>query len=131
VRVRALWGIILATTLGACGDCETTVLRRIPAPDGQREAIVFGRDCGATSGYSTQVMIGTPGQQIGVDDGNVLVVDDTTLTGLPAETTRGPLVGVQWQGNDVLELRYSWLVRVFIGSERVNGVRIVHIRTSS
>ncbi|MFN3943869.1 MAG: hypothetical protein ACK4K7_02920 [Allosphingosinicella sp.] len=37
--------------LGGCSDgCANQVVGRADAPDGQRSAVMFQRDCGATTG---------------------------------------------------------------------------------
>ncbi len=63
MRSRALvW--LLPFTLAACGDglCGNRVTQRALAPDGRREAVVFVRDCGATTAFATHVTIGAPGE---------------------------------------------------------------------
>lgn len=51
------------------------------SPDHRVEAVVFERNCGATTGFSTQVSIIRQGTSLGNDGGNVLVMD-----GHPRET---------------------------------------------
>jgi len=51
--------IALSSSLG-CGSldmCGNEVKARVSSPDGSREAVVFQRDCGATTGFSTQVSV--------------------------------------------------------------------------
>ena len=49
----------LVAGVAACGDagCSNEVVARVPAPDRSRDAVVFDRACGATTGYSRQVSI--------------------------------------------------------------------------
>jgi hypothetical protein len=39
------------------GGCRNTIQQRIPSPDGQKAAVVFERDCGATTDYGTHVAV--------------------------------------------------------------------------
>lgn len=48
---------VTMSSLG-CGDlCEVTVFDEVVSPNGEYKAIVFERDCGATSGFSTSISI--------------------------------------------------------------------------
>jgi len=56
--------IVLMATLAASSacsrtqslfSCDTEVAKEIPSPDGAFVAVVYRRDCGATTGFNTQV----------------------------------------------------------------------------
>lgn len=47
--------------LSIFGECETDVRRTISSPNGKKSLVVFGRDCGATTGYNTQLSIAPAG----------------------------------------------------------------------
>jgi hypothetical protein len=66
---------------GLCGNQE---LRRRTSPDSKLDVVVFQRDCGATTGYSTQVTIVPSGAKLPNEIGNVLVLDNN------------PGIDVQW-----------------------------------
>lgn len=54
---------------------KIALLLRWFSPDGQREAVMFQRDCGATTGYSTQISVLDHGEtQVG--GGNAFRADD-------------------------------------------------------
>src|SRR5262245_58728358 len=84
---RCRFAVLLAATLAAsCGkfdSCGNDVLARVPSPTGSRQAIVFERDCGATTGFSTQISIvgrdevvrEQPSTWAATESGNVLVID--------------------------------------------------------
>lgn len=42
--------------------CDTVVNRTIPSPDGKTAMVIFGRECGATVPFNTQVSL-TPGRK--------------------------------------------------------------------
>lgn len=77
---RALYCVAVALSgaaLSACNDlyglCGNDVLLRVPSPTGRMDAVAFNRDCGATTGFSTQVSIVSAHAQPS-DGGNVLVL---------------------------------------------------------
>ena len=75
----AVAGVALtAVALSACGGdmCKNAIQWRTASPDGRFEAVVFQRDCGATTGISTQVSIVSAGQSLPDASGNVMVSDD-------------------------------------------------------
>ncbi len=118
----AAW-LLAATFLGACsGACENTVLTRADAPDGRHSAVVFRRDCGATTGFSTQVSVLTPGGRPS-GAGNVFVADDDHGA---ATTGPGgaPWVEAVWQDGNRLLIRYDAKARIFQHRAEASGVRI-------
>jgi hypothetical protein len=48
-------------------SCQTVVRESIPSPDGSNSIIVFGRECGATVGFNTQVSIAPTGSSFSAD----------------------------------------------------------------
>lgn len=64
-------------TLSGCGDlyglCANDVLLRVPSPSRSMDAVVFMRDCGATTGFNTQVSVVPSGGQP-IEGGNALVL---------------------------------------------------------
>lgn len=90
-------GLILYSLLdsffrSACGNelISTTV-----SPDGNYEAHIFVRDCGATTGYSYQLSILKDGKEVKNRSGNTFVSD--------GEFT------VEWLDNRLIEVNYSHL----------------------
>lgn len=45
------------------------------SPNGQYSAVIFQRDCGATTGFSTQISILGRGQELENEAGNIYVID--------------------------------------------------------
>lgn len=39
------------------GGCKIDVRRSIPSPDGKKSLVVFGKECGTTVGFNTQISI--------------------------------------------------------------------------
>ena len=86
----ALLALCAALFIG-CGDtrCQNSVAYELASPGRGRKALVFNRDCGATTGISTQLSILPAGTPLGSDAGNALAVDEGTLV-------------VRWSGDDSL-----------------------------
>ena len=92
--------------------CGNRMLARVNAPDGRHAAAVFTRDCGATTGFSTQVSVVGPGVTP-EGAGNVFVIGGEG---------RVPLV--EWRGADRLRITYRRGSAPFWQVAALDGVRI-------
>jgi hypothetical protein len=120
MRLSCLIALLL---LGACSDrCVSTILASTSSPDGGHEAVRFQRDCGATTGFSTQISILAAGDRPSAT-ANAFVADDDHGA---SETTagEGPWVEAEWLGRDTLLIRYDATSRVFKQEATVDGVTI-------
>jgi hypothetical protein len=105
--------ILMAAPLSGCvSSCENEVVSTIASPSGKTSAVVFGRNCGATTGFNTQVSIVDADGGIPGDSGNVLIVDQEV-----------PLK-ISWASDNELSIAGSGKTRVFKQEASVNGVRI-------
>jgi hypothetical protein len=121
IRTLLLLGMSLA--LGACDDaCSNQAITRLASPDGQREAVMFQRDCGATSGYSTQISIVEVGQAP-KGGGNTFRADDDNGAAKVGDWG-GPWAEIKWLASDRLLVRYADKSRVFEQDDRVAGVSV-------
>jgi hypothetical protein len=87
VRLLKILGVIAASivglaalAIGALGYftqdmCANSVLTESVAPSGRLKAVVFERDCGATTNFSTQVSILPASETLSNEGGNVFVAD--------------------------------------------------------
>lgn len=107
--------ILLAPALAGCDivDCGDRVLNVARSPDGRHAAAIFRRDCGATTGFSTQVSL-APNESTPDGSGNLLILGDE------------PGVSAQWLGRDRLLISYRRGARVFRQVSVRDGVRIVY-----
>lgn len=48
---------LLPLLLSACIECGNEELSRVPSPSGTRDAVLFSRNCDATTGFNTQLQI--------------------------------------------------------------------------
>ena len=121
IRALFLSGMFLA--LGACDDaCSNDVITRTVSPDGKREAVMFQRDCGATSGYSTQISIVDAGEAP-AGGGNTFRADgDHGAASLGY--WGGSWAETKWIASDRLLVRYADKSRIFEEDDTVAGVSV-------
>ena len=129
---------IVAGVSAGCGKvdpCGNEVISRTSSPSGEQQVIVFQRDCGATTGFSTQVSV-LPSTEIflerptvwaATDSGNVLVID-SDRGAAPAGPGGGPAVAVKWRDDHTLLLAYHPRARAASAANEVGQVRVVHER---
>ncbi len=53
--------------------CSNEVFRQVDSPDKKHKAVVFQRDCGATTGFSTQITVHKLNEYLENEAGNVLI----------------------------------------------------------
>ena len=121
--VRALLVVTFSLMLGACGDDgSNAIVKRVASPDGQREAVMFQRECGATTGFSTQVSILELGEPLS-GSGNTFRADDDH-----GAAKTGPWGGswaeMKWLASDRLLIRYAKHSRLFEQGKSVFGVAV-------
>ena len=119
--MKVLFAPALFFLTGGCFDlhgCDNEVVARTAAPSGQREAVMFQRSCGATTGFTTQISIVDPGE-MPRDKGNVFIAD---------RGTRGPWGGpwaeLRWQGPAELLVRHVADARLFKAERELDGVTV-------
>lgn len=114
--------LVLALVAGCSDDCSNTVVASKDAPDAQHSAVLFQRDCGATTGYSTQLSIVETGEQPS-GTGNIFIADDDHGSAQAAEWG-GPWAEMVWLSPDRLLVRYDAKSRIFKQVENASGVTI-------
>jgi hypothetical protein len=119
---------VLALVTGYSDPCRNTVIVRDDAPDGRHAAVLFQRDCGATTGFSTQISILDVGKDP-ADAGNAFRADD----GHGAAQTAawgGPWADLRWLSPKHLLIRYDAKARIFEQKVEISGVRISYEKVS-
>jgi hypothetical protein len=112
--------------LGAfgCGDmCGNEPVAEYRSPDGVYKVVVFQRDCGATTGFSTQASLIPTDDGLPESSGNLFIAD-TDHGKAPAASWGGPELEVEWQSPQRLLLRYDHRARVFVSEPRVEGIDV-------
>ncbi|MFZ5895184.1 MAG: hypothetical protein ACOY0T_29255 [Myxococcota bacterium] len=103
--------------------CANSLLSEYPSPDGGRKLVVFQRDCGATTGFSTQVSLLDANDALPNAGGNVFSAD-TNHGEAESGAGGGPRISVRWTSTDSVTIEHSSKVRMFTQHERFDGVTI-------
>jgi hypothetical protein len=127
-------GSVLLAVIGGCfdlgGQCANDPLADLPSPDGRWHAVMFQRDCGATTGFSTQVSVLLAGNTLQNESGNAFIAD-TDHGAAPAGPGGGPLVLARWIAPDTLEVRFHPRSRVFTRQAQVGAVAMRYVANST
>jgi hypothetical protein len=117
--------VYLGAGLNACEpQCVNKVIDSKIAPVGDKQAVLYVRNCGATTGSTTHVSILNRDSQVR-GTGNVLVVKDPASMGETASTTR-----VRWVAADTLEISLLGGRAIQSQADSVDGV-IIRVTTHS
>lgn len=121
----ALSAIVLLGQLNAESDlCSLTILREAPSPNGKLRAMVFTQDCGATTGYSTQVSLLESGEDPSSRDGGNLFIADDNHGSAPTQPGQGPTVNVAWLSDGKLRIQHHALARIFKSAPALKNVQV-------
>lgn len=91
--------VAMCLPLVACGlavECATTIHEEVPSPLGVNNAVVFERDCGATTGFNTMVGIGRSTDSI----------DDVEVVFSAPLAYKEGVVLVRWEAGNVLVITH-------------------------
>ena len=122
--IPRIWTFLCLAALTACSglsDCGDQVLVEKISPDGQHVATLFVRDCGATTGYATQLAItkrGVPFDRTTV----VFIADDDHGSAL----TQGPAIWTEmrWTNSTELFFAYAEKARIVRRRDQVDGIHV-------
>jgi hypothetical protein len=103
--------------------CGNEVIAEVASPDNQSKAVVFQRDCGATTDFSTQVSVIKTSVGLGNSSGNVFS-SDTNHGYAPAGAGGGPEVKVRWVFPSLLVVSHHPAARVFEAEQEVGLVKV-------
>lgn len=119
-RILAALPVML---LAGCGNplCTTEQIKNIVSPDGSHNAVMFMRECGATTDFTTQVSVDPSLFQ---SIGNVFVADG--YNGGTRGEWGGPWADVTWTGPSHLLITYDGKARIFDQQTNVNGVTVTY-----
>lgn len=119
----------LFCVIGGCSDpCSNTLVASKAAPDGRHRAVLFQRDCGTTTGFSTQLSVVASNEEPTGGGNSFRADDDHGAAHLGA--WGGPWAEIKWLAKDHLLVRYSAKSRIFEQADEVNGVRLTYDEVS-
>lgn len=93
--------------------CGNDIVSELPSPDKRFKAVVFQRDCGATTGFSTQISIIPFNEKLGDDSGgNIFVANDNN--GNAPLSDKGTIqTDAQWKDSSRLRIIYDKRAKVY------------------
>jgi hypothetical protein len=127
-------GIVITVSAGVAwlglealgrGLCGNEILVDVPSPARDHKAVVFQRNCGATTGFSTQVSVLPFHKRLPAESGNVFVADTDHGRAEPGPG-RGPAVEVTWLNAQELLVLHDAAARVFRAENTRGTVRVVY-----
>jgi hypothetical protein len=118
--------VLAGVALAGCSDgCENVEVSRSDSPDGRHVAVLFQRDCGATTGFTTQLSVIETGDMLPNDGGNVFIADGGRGAAEPS-AWGGPWADVRWLTPDRLEIAYDPLSRTVRQAEKFDDIQVTY-----
>ena len=119
---KRLATILSALCIAGCNLCDNKPIKSLQSPGEARSAVLFMRECGATTDFTTQVSVLSPWWPYSTI-GNAFVADADHGKAERA-SWGGPWADISWQSPTHLVITYDARSRVFEKRENVRGVRI-------
>jgi hypothetical protein len=127
MTVLQIGGVVLPMALVICGFlcwafgrgmCGNEVVHQVYSPNGRYKVIVFERNCGATTGYTTHISVLGSNTSLGGRVGNVLGAD-----GHPDLFE----LEVEWQDDTLFVIQHdAGFVPVF-AKDKVRGIQVQYL----
>lgn len=99
----------------AASSCANSSIAEYLAPGGRIKAVVFERDCGATTGFSTQVSLLSIGESLRNESGNLFVADHAGS------------IRVSWRPDTQLRVEHHAKARLFKTEPKYQNVSIEYV----
>lgn len=107
-------------------DCENEILKKLVSPDGKYVAVVFERNCGATTGFTTQVSILPIGKSLTNDESGNVFICDGDHGAAPSGPVGGPEVEIKWATHHQVKIAYHQRARVFLQKDAIEGISLLY-----
>jgi hypothetical protein len=115
--VTGMW-ITYAINQAFDNVCGNQILSESLSPDRTYRVVVFQRDCGATTGFSTQVSILKAMETLPNESGNLFIAN-TDRGKAPSGVGGGPEVKISWVSSRSVHLTHHRNARVFFANLHV------------
>jgi hypothetical protein len=103
--------------------CGNTIVATEVSPDHRLKAVLFERNCGATTGFSSQVSILPADRDLPNEGGNVFAANEAK--GGEPTAWGGPFVALRWRDATTLALRHDAYADIRFSASRLDGVAIL------
>ncbi len=120
LAIGGFWLFLYTTADDMCGN---QVIKNIEIEEAQLKAVVFQRDCGATTGFSTQVSLININEALPNDSGNIFIAD-TDHGSAPKGEGGGPEVQVKVITRNHIKILTHKNARIFKNEPTSNNIII-------
>lgn len=107
----------------ADGLCGNQIIEEVLSPNGNNRITVFERNCGATTGFSTQISIMNSERTLPNEGGNLFIAD-TDHGKAPSGPGGGPKVEVTWRNNNMVIIKHHNNARIFKAKSKLKNVNV-------
>jgi len=115
VKLMPFLAFFGAVALTGCSDmCSNEVSQTVVSPSGALKAVVFSRNCGATTGFNTQVSVLPASTQLPPEGGNTFIGNGST-----------PLA-VRWENESNLKIAGVGAVSPIKQNTQISGVAVAY-----
>ena len=130
IFILAIFIGILYFTFQPNEMCRNHLIESKFSPNKQFKVLIFSRDCGATTGYSTQISIVEFDEKLEQNDGgNIFIADYNHGEAI----MNGEIINVnpKWIDNENLIIEYDKKARIFKNENSENGIKIIYRKIST
>jgi hypothetical protein len=121
--IFVVWTCLSQTFGSMCGN---ELVSEYLSPNGRNKVIVFVRDCGATTGFWTNISITNRSHKLGEDEtSNAATIDDRE-SGPDTNRLGGGEVLVKWIANDTVVFRINEAAKLLKREDELRGVTIIY-----
>jgi len=103
--------------------CTNNIIQEYPSPNGKYKIVLFERDCGATTDFSSQVSLLKTNDNLKNEGGNLFVCD-CDHGKAPRAKWGGPEIRIHWINQDTLNISYHKNVRIFLKQFKLKKIFI-------
>jgi hypothetical protein len=105
--------------------CGNNISKEINSPDKKLKAVIFIRDCGATTGFSSQLSIIDFSDKLENESGNVLIISDKEY----GENGNADL-NAEWNGVNELIIYFNLKAITFKKETEIDDIKITYKQLS-
>lgn len=118
-----LYAIFIFPFIGLGNLCGNTILSTTNIDGTNYKVVIFERDCGATTDFSTQASILEVGEELPDEVGNIFITD-TDHGRAPSGKGGGPELRVRVLSIDTIELSCDYRSRIIFSQQEFKHIKI-------
>lgn len=106
--------------------CSDDTVEELVSPDHEMKAVIYCRDCGATTSFSTHVEIIPRSKTFFSSNGHIFAADASRVKA-QRFSCGGPKVEALWKDNDTLIIRYDRNSKIHKSLDEFKNVNIIYV----